>query len=654
MASHLRFKSLLLLFVALSPFAQAEEVQFTLFHTNDIHSHFRAEKDARRLGGTARLKTLIDRERSQTSASLLLDGGDFSEGSIYHLHNFGEDALRMMGHLGYDAVVLGNHDWLNGPEVLWNVLASASRPSAELAMAPPIISANISRDRIPTAVSGLLPPYLIKTLELPNGGTWRIGIVGLSTYQFIYDEYFKPVKIESPIDALQRVLPLLRDQTDWIILLSHNGVQQDRALLQRFPEIAGAISAHDHQRLAQPERVTRDGAPDAFIVEAGCWGRELGKLRLTVERATKALRWNYELLPVNEEIAENPATAQWIRRIEGQLERRLGQVFSQEVARTSFSIDHADTESLAANVVADSIRAGTGADLALEYSAFIYGKLDEGVITSADVLHMMPGIFQTDTGQAWTTHLVPMTGRNLRGIFTALFAHRQLLKSLGILGASGIEVEYEPRWSSSAEQDVSVIHQIRVQGLPLENTRVYRLAVSGGMLRTLQWISQLFPGLVPVQQAQNTGLESWRLVVRYLSGKRNSAGEISPAQLTQGDRFRIRGADLVSYRREVQFTRSREGTLEVRGSLRNVGTLPWIASDETQPGTLAVTATLPSGAVVIRRIEIPRILRSNEVWEWTVSFPVERDLMAPTLVALELQNVADALQWNNRWNVWTR
>src|SRR4051812_42137084 len=81
--------------------ALAAPIPVTLLHTNDLHSHFRAERTPLGLGGVARLKTAILRERAKSPNTLLLDGGDWSEGNIYYTLGAGVETLRMMDHMSY-------------------------------------------------------------------------------------------------------------------------------------------------------------------------------------------------------------------------------------------------------------------------------------------------------------------------------------------------------------------------------------------------------------------------------------------------------------------------------------------------------------------------------------------------------------------------
>src|SRR5262245_42283193 len=100
-----------------------------ILHTNDLHAHFDEAEDlslaqgnenkpSRPTGGYAQVKALIDKLKREAAAegteSLVLDAGDFSEGTQYFLIDKGEETWRLMDTMGYDAVALGNHDFYIG------------------------------------------------------------------------------------------------------------------------------------------------------------------------------------------------------------------------------------------------------------------------------------------------------------------------------------------------------------------------------------------------------------------------------------------------------------------------------------------------------------------------------------------------------------
>ncbi len=94
--------------------AAAEAEEITVLFTHDLHSHFlpQTQADGGQSGGYARLKTALDRERAVHPGAMVVDGGDFSIGSLIQtLYTTQAAELRTMGAMGYDAAAVGNHEF---------------------------------------------------------------------------------------------------------------------------------------------------------------------------------------------------------------------------------------------------------------------------------------------------------------------------------------------------------------------------------------------------------------------------------------------------------------------------------------------------------------------------------------------------------------
>ncbi len=78
------------------------------------------------LGGFARMNTLIEAQRAQNPDTLVIDGGDFSMGTLIQTVFETQAAeLRMLGYLGCDVTTLGNHEFDYRSKGLANMLTSA-------------------------------------------------------------------------------------------------------------------------------------------------------------------------------------------------------------------------------------------------------------------------------------------------------------------------------------------------------------------------------------------------------------------------------------------------------------------------------------------------------------------------------------------------
>ena len=119
--------------LALPALADAPTIRATILFTHDMHSHFLPATDetGREYGGYARLKTAIDAQKAAHPDAILVDGGDFSMGSLFQTA-YADSALelRVMGAMGYDATTFGNHEYDYRPAGLADML-NAARDSGD-------------------------------------------------------------------------------------------------------------------------------------------------------------------------------------------------------------------------------------------------------------------------------------------------------------------------------------------------------------------------------------------------------------------------------------------------------------------------------------------------------------------------------------------
>ena len=96
--------------------AKEQRKKVDVIFTHDIHSHLNSfttvlDGEKSEVGGFARIKTIIDEKKDQNPDTLVLDGGDFSMGTLVQTIYESEAAeLRMLGEIGCDVTTLGNHE----------------------------------------------------------------------------------------------------------------------------------------------------------------------------------------------------------------------------------------------------------------------------------------------------------------------------------------------------------------------------------------------------------------------------------------------------------------------------------------------------------------------------------------------------------------
>jgi len=271
---------LLLIISTVSVFAQ-QKMKLVILHTNDTHSQIEpTEKSSLKtadMGGYARRIGLINQIRKQEKNVLLVDAGDFSQGTPYFNFFNGRDEIEGMNRMKYDAGTLGNHEFDNGMDTLAVILKNAKFPE---------ISSNYDVEKTP--LKGMIKPYIIL---IKNG--LRIGILGLGVNpeSLIFKKNYQGMEYIDPVLKANEISALLKkkEKCDVIICLSHLGSDTTKAVVNDF-EIAHKthfidviIGGHSHSMITNTNEKNADGKP-IVIAQMGKSGLYLGRVDLELEK----------------------------------------------------------------------------------------------------------------------------------------------------------------------------------------------------------------------------------------------------------------------------------------------------------------------------------------------------------------------------------
>ncbi len=259
----------------------AQERILTLCHTNDTHSCVEpinplfADKRQANKGGYLRRLAWLDRQRETTPDLLLLDAGDFSQGSLYYTLYKGEVEVTLMNAMRYDAATIGNHEFDYGVENLARLCRLARFP---------IVCSNYHFEGTPC--EGLVKPYIIKE----RAGK-RIAIIGVSPKLdgLVAASTYTGVTYEDPVTAVTRSVKEVEAQgVDLVILLSHLGWEDTNADIddQRLiPQIRGidyVVGGHSHTLFDAPRRVTDKDGNSIPVCQMGKNGQWVETVQIAV------------------------------------------------------------------------------------------------------------------------------------------------------------------------------------------------------------------------------------------------------------------------------------------------------------------------------------------------------------------------------------
>ncbi len=275
--------------------ARSATTQVTLLHTNDVHSRIEPfPSDAGKLagqGGFARRLALVENFRSQHENVLLLDAGDYFQGTPYFNLYKGKLEIELMSKLKYDAVCIGNHDFDAGMDVLATRMGEASFP---------FVNANYDfKGTTLDAVrrQGKLTDYII----LKKGGV-KIGIygVGIKLDGLAPSAISSQIGFKNPIEEARRVEKELKDKgCSLIVCLSHLGAFTSKPGEFADPDLAQKtlytdviIGAHTHTFFEKPNEYKNENGRVAWVNQVGWGGVKLGQLDFTLQPSKTQMKGN--------------------------------------------------------------------------------------------------------------------------------------------------------------------------------------------------------------------------------------------------------------------------------------------------------------------------------------------------------------------------
>lgn len=343
----------------------------TILFTHDLHSHFLPQPTAAggESGGYARLKTVIDGERAMNPDALLVDGGDFSIGSLIQtLYTTQAAELRTMGAMGYDAVTIGNHEFDHkgtGFAEMLNSAKAAQQAAVELLLvdARPLEDMDAYKERfgpvtpvLPTLLEANYAPaddnpdraFIRSAMEnygvtdcmtLERGGvTYGLfGLMGVDSDECAPTSGFTRT---DAAEAAKRCVETLKGEgAEIIVCLSHSGTgdslasSEDEELAKAVDGIDVIVSGHTHSTLAEPLVVN-----DTYIVSSGPYCQNLGSLTFSWDDGGEKRLLDYRLIPIDETVAEDPEIAglveQWKDMVGETYLARYGLTYDEMLTHT--------------------------------------------------------------------------------------------------------------------------------------------------------------------------------------------------------------------------------------------------------------------------------------------------------------------------------
>lgn len=283
-------KKLLLILLLLFPLVVSSKT-LVIFHTSDTHGFFYPQN---KIGGFAALKNVINHEKKPF---LLLDSGDFANGTAEAKFSRGAKAVQLMNAVGYSAVTIGNHEF-DFKDAGITALIQESKFS--------ILAANL-REK----ATGLLPAG-VQAARVFNVDGIKVAVIGLANnhpsqptqkYTFI-----------KPLTALSKALQEVEKQDPAVLIVivhdsfvdyQHDILPYMGQIAKHFPgRVQVVLGGHAH-------KIVNEYLESTLYVESGAHLEAVSKITVNVDDETgKFLSAQAKLISLNvDEVGQDKTVA---------------------------------------------------------------------------------------------------------------------------------------------------------------------------------------------------------------------------------------------------------------------------------------------------------------------------------------------------------
>ena len=502
----------------------------TILFTNDLHSHLLAssQEGGGEYGGYGRLMTVIRQQKEKYPDAILVDGGDFAMGSLFQTaYTTSALELRIMGAMGFDATVFGNHEFDYLPKGLASMLNAAVASGDKL---PAIVNANYLPPEKGTEgytedtalVVEAFENYGVKDYILLERGGVHFAIIGLfgvdadacapNSGMVLHDI---AQKAQEAVDAATAECKQMYGVEPIVVALSHTGTSggqgEDYDLAMAVNGIDVIISGHTHTLLE--EAIV---ANNTYIVSAAEYGKYLGVLQLRYNAAGATKLVDYELIPIDETVEEDAEIGALVENFKADVENNYlanyGMGFDQVLLTNEYKFDKVRDvynyahESTLCNVFSDAYKwaveqtTGKKVDAALTASGVIRESIPLGEVTVSDIFNAA----SLGVGTEGELVQIYLTGADLMSALEVDASVYPLMHSAQLF-YSGVEYSFNTNRMIFNKIDYAMLRNADGTLAPIEKDKMYSVVCGMYMAQMLGNVESTSMGLVSIVPRDENG-----------------------------------------------------------------------------------------------------------------------------------------------------
>ena len=494
------------------PLMAQETKSVDVMFTHDVHSF---------LDRIAQAKTLINQQKAVNPETLILDAGDFSQGTLYQtVYSTKAAELRILGLIGVDATTMGNHEFDCMDTGVAGMLTAARNSGDRV---PEFLLCNVDwskDDDYTKTVKAAYDYYGAKDYHVFTKDGVRIAVFGLFGENSLFCAPTCKLTFFNQYDQAAKVVKQIKEKEnpDMIVCISHGGTDknikksEDEILAKKVPDIDLIISGHTHTVLDQP---IQHG--NTFIVSCGEFAQNIGSLSMKQNDKGRWEMTRYAVLPVDnvEPDAEVSAKLETFKKdIDVEYLSKFGFETNEILGKAYSNYTHPEMGHIISDMYRKAVskyeiksensdKMGTGAhiDLAVVPTGVAREDLLKGNITTKDVFNAFSLGIGPDEIAGYPLVSVYLSGREFKN---ACEIDYTMGKKLGVsllnLYFSGITYEYNPH--RMILDKVTKVYLIKDDGTKeeVQDNKLYRVVsdiYTGKMLGSVNDLTYGLLSLIP-------------------------------------------------------------------------------------------------------------------------------------------------------------
>ena len=276
--------------------SQEKQVELTVIFVSDLLGRIRScGCSIQDMGGLGRMATYIEKVRAGAANMIAVDAGDDFTADISFSKNEAELIFDTYNLIGFDAFAPGELEYIFGLDYLLEKKLSSTFD---------FVSANVVDTKSGKPIFG--KDFIVRNVE----GV-RVGITGVLDDSITFPSYidrsgFRVLPVE---ETLHRVIPRMKRSCDFMILLSHLGLERSKELARKIQDFDVIVVGHKRPVIKKLERIGK-----TIIVATGGKGQYVGRLDLSLSSTGRLIMGRMRLVPLTDDIEVHPTVRKLFER----------------------------------------------------------------------------------------------------------------------------------------------------------------------------------------------------------------------------------------------------------------------------------------------------------------------------------------------------